>query len=730
MFDSINDWLQAIKDLQAGDDGINGTLPEFAALMTPFDPYASIDHTKADQPLLAYAERMFGQKLLALELGKYQLFQSDNALNDDAFVLECNRWKKLQSSGYERTICFALAHLDFAKGGRLEQRRQWQELLGVDLMVHNEAAANILRHTQRLDMFLSANQIRLVLALIQSHGLVGQVIRGETPMICLTPWLTYLRLLEPAARLYATEAFIIVNLCVTAAVREGLLTNALHLQMLDVQKQLLEIARGTADIHDALVGLEPSDAETLVLQRLQRWRSARIFNGESLDQIERTVKHLEPEALEFLAMRLRRTQLWYVESGSSGLSNTAQLKLLLLGLRVDAEHLSLQPLLRRLSPDDSTTPYRWRLLESLLAKLSFPQIMSGETLHGLIKVQTQYSGQRAMLLDLEESKEASALLTLLAVFERKSSANYHLILKMLCDAYDLRKDDFDRLQNEDAYLSTMNAARSDKERMLSYARPGRIVEIGPGGGVVLDLLETHFPNSEIIGVDVSKSVIEHLETRRSVEQRRWRTEQADAFQLGQSFEPESVDTIIFCSVLHEIFSYVETDGQRYQLRSVQQILQAAFQCLRPGGRILIRDGVLPAPGECVLEFLQPEARTFFELYAQQFAARAVRFDALDDTRVRVSTWDAAEFLLKYTWGAASFPYEIREQYCVLEYNAYLEVMLECLPDAVAVPLPGSLRSYFQDGYRFGLEGRVRLCDESGQTLPYPDSNAVWVLEKR
>jgi SAM-dependent methyltransferase len=319
---------------------------------------------------------------------------------------------------------------------------------------------------------------------------------------------------------------------------------------------------------------------------------------------------------------------------------------------------------------------------------------------------------------------------LLVVFERKSSANYHLILKMLCDAYDLRKDDFDRLQNENEYLRSMNAARSDKERMLSYARPGRIVEIGPGGGVVLDLLETRFPNSEIIGVDISSSVIEHLETRRSTERHRWQAKQADAFQLGQHLELESVDTIIFCSVLHEIFSYVETDGRRYNFGSVRRILQAAFQCLKPGGRILIRDGVLPPPGECVLEFLQPQAKEFFELYAQQFQARDVRFDALGDTRVRVSTWDAAEFLLKYTWGPASFPYEIREQYCVLEYDAYREAMLECLPNAVALELPSSLRSYFQDDYRLGLEGQVRLCDERGQTLAYPDSNAVWVLEKQ
>jgi SAM-dependent methyltransferase len=728
MFDSIADWLRAIDALRRGEDQIRDALPEFAALMIPFDPYASVDHAQAEQPLLAYVERMF-QKLRALDSGSYESFQRGEGLDKGVFELERRRWVDLRNGGFERTICFAVAHLDFAKGGTPQQRQAWEALLGVDLMVHNEAAAHILRQARSLRALLEADQIQLMLALIESHGLVGQVIRGETPMICLSPWVTYLRSLEPAVRSRAANAFIVINLCVTGAVRENLLTNALHLRMLQLQQQWLEVAQGTAHVGDALQQLELSDARALVLQRLRSWRGARIAKGEPLELTERTVASLEPEVLEFLAQSLRRTQLWYVESGSAGLSSQGQLKLLLLGLRVDAAHLSLQPLLRRFSPNRPTTPYRWRLLESLLARISFRQIMNGEVLGGLLEVQTQFGGQRALLLDLEESVEAGALLTLLALFESKSSANYHVILKMLCDAYELRKDDFDRLQNENEYLVTMNAARTDKERMLRYARPGRIVEIGPGGGVILDLLEAHFLDSEIIGVDISSSVIEHLETRRVTEKRRWQARQADAFHLSEYFEPRSVDTIILCSVLHEIFSYVETDGKRYQLDSVRRILQAAFACLKPGGRIVIRDGVLPPPGECVLEFLQPQAKSFFLLYAQQFQARTVRFDSLDTNRVRVSTWDAAEFLLKYTWGPASFPYEIREQYCVLEYDAYRNMMLECLPGAVALELPPSLRSYFQDGYRLGLDGQVRLCDESGGTRSYPDSNAVWVLEK-
>jgi hypothetical protein len=91
--------------------------------------------------------------------------------------------------------------------------------------------------------------------------------------------------------------------------------------------------------------------------------------------------------------------------------------------------------------------------------------------------------------------------TLLGIYETRSQASYHTMLKALCDLYGLRKDELDRVANEANYLANMNAARSDKERMLDFVRPGRIVEIGPGGGIVLDLLEQRFADSEVIGVD-------------------------------------------------------------------------------------------------------------------------------------------------------------------------------------------------------------------------------------
>ena len=73
--------------------------------------------------------------------------------------------------------------------------------------------------------------------------------------------------------------------------------------------------------------------------------------------------------------------------------------------------------------------------------------------------------------------------------------------------------------------------------MLDYVKPGRIVEIGPGGGVVLDLLEARFPSAEIIGVDLSREAIAALEARARAGNHRWRVVLGAAEALPELVAP-------------------------------------------------------------------------------------------------------------------------------------------------------------------------------------------------
>jgi hypothetical protein len=99
----------------------------------------------------------------------------------------------------------------------------------------------------------------------------------------------------------------------------------------------------------------------------------------------------------------------------------------------------------------------------------------------------------------------------------------------------------------------------------------------------------------------------------------------------------------------------------------------------------------------------------------------------------MSTADAMEFAYTYIWGAASFPFEVREQYGVLPYDAYRDAMVGWLsaagPAPHVLPIARGEAEYVQDGYRRGLAGKLRFLDERGQPCDLPPSNALWVLEK-
>ena len=354
----------------------------------------------------------------------------------------------------------------------------------------------------------------------------------------------------------------------------------------------------------------------------------------------------------------------------------------------------------------------------------------------------------------------------------------------------------------------MNAARSDKERMLDHVRPGRIVEVGPGGGVVLDLLEDRFPGSEVIGIDASAEVCTALAARRARDRRRWRIVHADAFALPELFAPvdagpsptdrrddpllighaqhqapqgqealprrpdhsqapgpgsaddrrreapqahgvalghdllltdrrpaAAVDTVVCCSVLHEIYSYVERPGddgsppRRFRLESVRDLLRAAWRALRPGGRLVIRDGVAPTKAIRRLAFVEPGSRDVFDLFVAQFEGRPIVYRDLPGGRVELSAADAMEFLYTFTWGPESFPYEVREQYGVLTYADYRAHLVAWLDGARLVPLPPEIASYLQPGYEAGLAGRIELTDEHDRPARLPDSNCLLVVEK-
>src|SRR5579863_3610276 len=163
-------------------------------------------------------------------------------------------------------------------------------------------------------------------------------------------------------------------------------------------------------------------------------------------------------------------------------------------------------------------------------------------------------------------------------------------------------------QGYEVYAAGMEASAADKAKMLEFVRPGRIVDLGCGTGTVLELLRRRFGESQLIGVDLSPEMIDRC-TRRfpGAELRRHDI-------TLPLFDPGSVDTFVLCSVMHEVFSY-----KGYDYSAVRQVLHHCAESVRPGGRVIIRDGIKPALQDVVyLTFRTGTAYEKFVRFALEF----------------------------------------------------------------------------------------------------------------
>jgi SAM-dependent methyltransferase len=636
-------------------------------------------------------------------------------------------------------VATVLSFADVAKGGTVEQREVWRQRLGVDGTVHNEDSAVILDDVMRriLGKVLVSDDGRFsarATTLCASSGLVGMSLRGEVGRDALAD-LVELAVAEQDGGERLGRVWSIINRCELTAVRAALWTSRMADAFLTEERAVL------------YSGATGSPQRTSLAERIARMRGGALMEREPIHEVEAALAELAA-VRPALEARLARSRIWYAEPTLGALSLSGALRLLvnLSGRAVRAGidftrpwHLDLHGVMGFLR-DPTGTPrhYAVRLLETLLEATPIETLSTGELGEALVSFPSNKGGEQAISVEIHTAAETEALLVLLGVYEKKSGAAFHQTLKALCDLYGLRKDDFDRVSNEHAYLTTMNAARSDKQRLLDFVKPGLIVEVGPGGGVVLGLLAERFPGSKIVGLDASQAVVAAHEARTRGRDVGYEMRLGDAFRLPELFGRGEVSTIVFCSVLHEIFSYVEHGDppRRFQLGAVTDLVAASFRALAPGGRLVIRDGVAPNDEPRVLEFLDPRWREGFDLFVRTYEARAIPFEEAGPHRVRLSAPDLYEFLTTFTWGPDSFPYEIREQRAVLPRARYVEVLLAACrtgdPEfgAIEIPVPIDLASYLQPGYPQHILPHVRVYAGDGATeVPLPDVNGVWVIEK-
>lgn len=258
---------------------------------------------------------------------------------------------------------------------------------------------------------------------------------------------------------------------------------------------------------------------------------------------------------------------------------------------------------------------------------------------------------------------------------------------------------------EDRYFRRMASSIGDKARMMAWVRAGHVVDIGAGGGELSRVLVQH-PELRVTAVDSSKDALKRLARIDGVDAFRGR------FGGDMPLLDEPADTVIASAVMHEVFSY----GSGWS--SVRAAIGEARLMLRPGGRFIVRDGVMPPDFDAPARFVAPDAalvRRYLDLSPHECTSLQQDGAWWTGSRHAVS-----EALLTLTWGGESLPREALERYELATLESY---------PAEVVPLGFRLvhaESYVQPGYERALAHyRVESLGEPW----FPPTNALWVYDR-
>ena len=296
------------------------------------------------------------------------------------------------------------------------------------------------------------------------------------------------------------------------------------------------------------------------------------------------------------------------------------------------------------------------------------------------------------------------------------------------------------------YLDIQNAIRS-----------GRIVDEGCADGALLAEISRDFPDSDLFGIDLSSEFASRfLERQRAGEFGGAYVHFFHRNLFDRVFEPESINTTICNSTLHEIWSYGEGE------KSVRSYLAEKLRQLRPGGRLLIRDVVGPDDGDREVLFwcsdkdgqnlsaaeiiqhkdrsaewlhtLSTRSRLF--LFAQDFLGGQSGFSFKEGSHrdrpvFRLALRQAAEFLSKkdYTDNWSS---EMNEEFCFWNFSKWKQALTEIGFKIFENPNHQSEGSRVYT-YPWIVEhrhtGHAEVMDLQGHALPWPPTNMILVAEK-
>ena len=258
----------------------------------------------------------------------------------------------------------------------------------------------------------------------------------------------------------------------------------------------------------------------------------------------------------------------------------------------------------------------------------------------------------------------------------------------------------------------MAAGLGDKARMLPFLLPGRLLDIGSGGGELASSL-AGVPGIEVTALDFHPDSVSRLRARPELAA----VVEAMADQAAALLPAASFDTIVCSSVLHEVYSYGSSTGLTL-FEALDETMAGLVSLLRIGGRLVIRDGVMPSqPG--LPASVTTADPAIFDHYLALSPHPELALERDGDT-FRGNRHTVSEAVFTIGWGESSLDREALERFELFtldDYTAYAEGFGLRALHASTVTQPGYLQAL------------AALDIRSNGEEWFPETNALWVLER-
>lgn len=293
---------------------------------------------------------------------------------------------------------------------------------------------------------------------------------------------------------------------------------------------------------------------------------------------------------------------------------------------------------------------------------------------------------------------------------------------------------------QEIYVKSMELSADAKAaEIFPWVKPGTIVDMGCGAGPLTMRLNKQFSESKILGVDLSEDMVKRLEVRFAGNEK---VEIIGADVKDFRYK-EPLDTIIFASNLHEIFSF-----GGYNHENVIATLVNAHAQLNKGGRIIIRDGVQPEPEQLYLKPLTEFACDRFSKFVKGFKqVRDVNFaignfhsdvfvqngrrnfigSDMGKSYIEISSQNASEMFSKYFYAEENLPVELTEQFGIWTLREYKKILTDIgfdIKHAETFLLDYLVNTHYAKDFEV-----FHLIDGVLSNAPYPPSTMLLVGEK-